>query len=200
MLPHVVAEIPKLDALVPVIVIPEIVITDPPLLVRVVLFAADVDPLATGPKASEVGANVTPAAASPVPLNVTDCGDPGALSTTLIAALIVVAPPPVNVAEIEQLAPAASDAPQVFAVIAKLETFAPVSVTDVIVNVAFPEFVRIVLCAALVTPYATPVNVRLGGVNETFGLLVVPPMLLAHPTSAAKAAPIAKVPKAPYIR
>jgi hypothetical protein len=195
-LPHVFAVIAKLDVFAPVSVTPEIVSVDPPLLVSIVDFAAAVDPLATVPNDSVVGENVTAAAANPVPVSVTACGDPAALSATLIAALsAVVVPFAVNVTEIEQLAPTATLVPQVLAVIAKLDAFAPVSVTAEIVSAAVPLLVSIVVWAALVAPAATLLNVSAAGENVTAGLVVGVLLPPPHPTSAAKPAPIAKAPK-----
>lgn len=89
-------------------------------------------------KASGLGLS-TACGAVPVPVIAADCGEPVALSATEIAALRLPAEPGVNVTEMEQLAPAASDVPQLF-VSPKLLAFVPVTEIPVIVSAAVPGF------------------------------------------------------------
>lgn len=78
----------------------------------------------------------------PVPLSAADCGEPGALSVTLTAAVGAPATCGVNVTEIVQLAEAASVAPQVV-VSAKSAGFAPASETAIPVSGALPLLVSV---------------------------------------------------------
>jgi hypothetical protein len=91
-------------------------------------------------------------ATAPVPFSVTDCGVPPALSVRVSVAAKLAAEAGVNVTEIAQFAPDASELPQVLAEIAKSEGFAPPSVTPLMVSAAFPVFVSVVGSAALVIP------------------------------------------------
>jgi len=75
----------------------------------------------------------------PVPVSVAVCGDPLALSATEIAALRLLAAPGVNVTEMVQLAPAASDVLQLL-LSPKLLALAPVTEMPVIVSAAVPGF------------------------------------------------------------
>ncbi len=64
-----------------------------------------------------------------------------------------------------QLAPAASVAPQVFAVTANIAAFGPLTLTDVIVNAALPAFASVNVCAALVDPVLTLPKLAVAGVS-----------------------------------
>jgi hypothetical protein len=81
-----------------------------PTFVSVIIFAALVTPMATVPKFKLVGESF---AVVPVPLSGTCCGLPAALSVTLTAALRVPLAVGLKVTLIVQLAPAASELPQV---------------------------------------------------------------------------------------
>ncbi len=70
-----------------------------------------------------------------------------------------------------QTAPAASELPQVV-VSGKSPLLVPVTAIEVIVSVAFPEFLRFTVLMALVTPVATAPKFRLVGVRVTAGLLL----------------------------
>src|SRR5207245_10959174 len=82
-----------------------------PTLVSVAVFAALVVPMATVPKFKLVGESF---AVVPIPLRVTFCGLPAALSVTLSAALRVPLAVGLKVTLIVQLAPAANELPQVW--------------------------------------------------------------------------------------
>ena len=103
----------------------------------------------------------------PVPPSAMLCGEPVALSVTVSVALKLAAEAGVNVTEIVQLAPAASEAPQVL-VWAKSATFVPETAMPVIAKAALPVLVSVALCAALVVPVVA-VNVSDGGVSEATG-------------------------------
>jgi hypothetical protein len=81
--------------------------------------------------------------ALPVPLSVTPCDPPDALSETVIVAEKVAAETGVKVAEIVQFEPAARVEPQPL-VIAKSAAFAPPSVIPVMFNTAVPGFESVV--------------------------------------------------------
>ena len=96
--------------MVPVIAIEVIVSEVVPTFVSVTVFAALVTPIATVPKLKLAGESF---AAVPSPLSGTVCGLPAALSVTLRAALREPLAVGLNVTLIVQLAPAASELPQV---------------------------------------------------------------------------------------
>ena len=79
------------------------------------------------------------------------CGEPGALSATLIAAARLPAAAGVKTTEIEQLLPADNTAPQVVASENEL-AFAPVIEIPEIVRDALPLLVSVTLCAGLAMP------------------------------------------------
>jgi hypothetical protein len=105
--------------------------------------------------------------ALPVPLSVVLCGDPAALSVTVIAALKLAADAGVKVTEIVQSAPAATELPHVL-VWAKSAAPVPVIAMLVIASAALPVLVNVAVCAALVVPLNT-VNVSVGGVSDATG-------------------------------
>ena len=103
------------------------------------------------PKLSDPGVSTATGAgaAVPEPLSTTVCGEPLALSVTARAALKLATDVGANVMEMLQLAPAASDAPQVL-VCAKLPAFAPVRAMSVMDRAAAPELVNVTVCVPLV--------------------------------------------------
>jgi hypothetical protein len=105
----------------------------------------------------------------PVPFNAADSGEPEALSVTVT---VPVRFPPVvgvKVTEIVQLAPAATLLPHVF-VSAKFAE----AVIEVIESGATPEFVNVIVCAALIEPSVSAAKVRLVGESATAGAAAVP--------------------------
>jgi len=89
-------------------------------------------------------------APAPVPLSVKDCGLPVALSVRVTAAVRVPAADGVNVTLMLQFPPfAATELPQLF-VCAKSPLFAPVIPRLLMLSAAFPVFVSVTVCAALV--------------------------------------------------
>lgn len=76
------------------------------------------------------------------------CGLLLALSATFTEAVLAPVEAGLNVTEIVQLAPLATEAPQVL-VCANSALFVPVIVTPVIDSAALPEFVSVTTCAAL---------------------------------------------------
>jgi len=98
----------------------------------------------------------------PVPLSVTVCGEPGALSVAVSVPERDPEAVGVNVTEIVQLAPAATAVPQVF-----IAAKSPETAIEVIETATVPEFERVTVCAALVAPVGSEVNVRLVGERFT---------------------------------
>ena len=118
--------------------------------------------------------------AVPVPVSVTVCGDPVALSATESMAEKLAAEAGVNVTEIEQLAPAASELLQVL-LCAKSPGFVPPRLTLLMVKAASPLFLRVTACMALVVPVCA-VNAREGGVSEAAGVGMLVPVPLRATT------------------
>lgn len=114
-------------------------------------------------------------AAVPVPVSVAVCGEPVALSATLMLADNVVALPGVKVTEMVQVAETASEAGQLF-VWAKLLGLVPVIVMPVMVSAAVPGFESTVVSTAEVTPTAVFGNGSDVGVRTACGVGVVLPV------------------------
>jgi len=102
-----------------------------------------------------------------VPVSVVICGEPAALSATDSVAVKLATEAGEKVTEIAQLAPAASDSPQLL-VWAKSTESVPVTVIPLMASPALPVFVRVAVCAALVAP-ETAVKVSVLGVSEAAG-------------------------------
>ena len=96
------------------------------------------------PKAKVVGAKLTLDAA-PVPVRLTVCGLPVALSVTVIVPGWLPAAVGVKVTLMEQLAPAATEAPQVL-----VWAYGALATMVVIFSAAVPPLVSVTVCAALV--------------------------------------------------
>ena len=109
----------------------------------------------------------------PVPLRMTECGLPAALSLMLTAPDLVPVALGVKVRFTVQLEPAATVPQLLFC--AK----SPLALTLLIVNDAFPAFVTLKLLLPLVVFTSCVENVRLEGESETRGamaVLQVPPV------------------------
>src|SRR5271156_5856678 len=116
---------------------------------------------------------------TPVPLNVTACGLPVALSAIFKVAVRVPAAPGVNCTPIVQLAPAASvpvglHAPPEAAGTAKSSASSPLIVNPVKLTVAVLVFFTVTLCAAHVVLTVCDPNVKLPGVTVTVAVPAVP--------------------------
>ena len=120
-----------------------------PLFLRVTLLAALVVPISRVAKVRVDGDTVT--AEIPVPLRLTVCGLPAALSLIVTAAVLVPRAVGVNRTLIVQLELAARLAPHVV-VREKSPLFAPVIVMLAIVKTALPVLVTVTDWAALVVP------------------------------------------------
>ena len=89
--------------------------------------------------------------ATPVPVTVTLCGEPAALSAMATEADRLPAAEGLKVTETVQLAATASEVPQVL-VWLKSAALVPVIVTLVIDSAAVPEFETVIVWAVLVVP------------------------------------------------
>lgn len=87
------------------------------------------------------------AEAVPVPLRVTVCGEPVAVSEIVSVPVRAPIAVGVNLTEIAQLAPAATDDPQVF-----VSAKSPDAAIDLMSRTDPPELVSVTACAALVVP------------------------------------------------
>src|SRR5713226_4780622 len=120
-----------------------------PVLESVTDCAALVVPTGWLAKVSEEAERLTTGAeaAAPVPVRLTDCGLPEALSAMLKLPVRVPDAVGVNVTLMLQLAPAATELPQVF-----VSTKSPLAAILVIVRAALPVLDSVTVCAALVVP------------------------------------------------
>ena len=141
-----------------------------PLFVSVTNWLALAVPTFTLPNASDVALSVTAGAVVlvPEPESGTVCGDPDALSATLIEAVLVPVAVGVNTTVMVQVAPAATLVPQLF-VWLKSPGLPPVSETETPVSAAVPVLVRTVLVDALATPTPWFPKLRDTGLNDTDG-------------------------------
>lgn len=139
--PHALAPVAtaKSVGLAPAIVIPVMFNVALPVLERVADIAALVVPAVKLPNGIEAGVSEATGAgaAVPVPVRVAVCGEPVALSATCKVAVKLLAEAGVNMTEIVQLDPAASELPQVL-VWEKSLGLAPPIVTPVMFSAAFP--------------------------------------------------------------
>jgi len=120
---------------------------------------AEVTPTLVAGKVSELGENVIEGAV-PVPERVTVWGEPPALSVMVMVAEKLPAAEGVNASVRAQVALAASEAPQVLAVMANAEALTPPSTSLVRVREAVPVLVRVRVWAALAVPAAAEKAVR----------------------------------------
>jgi hypothetical protein len=158
----------KSPALVPVIAIPLIVKLVVPTLLSVTVSAGLDVPRATVPKLRLVGESF---AVVPIPIRLTFCGLPAALSVTLRAAVRVPLAVGLNVILMLQLAPVANELPQVW-VCAKSPALVPVIAIPLIVKVVVPILVSVTGFAGLDVPRATVPKLRL--VGESFAVVPIP--------------------------
>ena len=104
-----------------------------------------------------------------------DCGEPVALSATEMAALSAPVAPGVKVTVIVQVAPTASDAPQLFAC-PKLLALAPVTEILVIVSAAVPGFDSVIGSAVAAVPTTVPGNASGLGLSTACGVSAALPV------------------------
>lgn len=111
--------------------------------------------------------------ALPLPLRLTVCGLPPALSAMLTEVVRFPMVAGVNAARIVQLAFTATELPQV-SVTVKSPGFAPAAPRLVMVRVVLPVLVRVTDCVALVVPRLWPAKVSAPGARVTTAPLPVP--------------------------
>jgi len=164
--PHVVADLRKELASVPVMVSDVSVRVAVPEFLTVTTCAAVVEPTVVEAKVRLVGDNVTAgaAAAAPVPVRAAVCGEPVALSAIVRLAVRVPVAAGLNSTETVQVAAAARVVPQVVADLRKELASVPVMVSEVRVAVAVPVFLTVTTCAAVVEP--TVVEAKVSEVGE----------------------------------
>jgi len=141
----------KEDAFVPPTTMLEIDSAVPPVLVMVTDCEALAVPIACIPNARLVVESKTAGGVKPVPVSVTVCGEPGALSVMVTAAESAPANAGVKWPCMEQFAPAARLLPQEF-VNTNEGASAPVTAMLVIDNGASPVLVKVTDCDALDVP------------------------------------------------
>ena len=117
-------------------------------MVRVTACAPLVVPDLTVPKLSEVPERLKADAVTPVPVKATDCVAGLALSVKTNAADLEPEAVGAKLARTVQLAETASVPGQLFICVQDVG-FVPPNATELIVNAAVPEFVRVTTCAAL---------------------------------------------------
>jgi hypothetical protein len=108
-----------------------------------------------------------------VPVRPTVCGDPEALSATVTEADRLPAEAGVKVTVMVQVAPAASEVPQLL-LSPKLLEFVPVMDMPVIVSGAVPVFDRVVDCVAAAVPTCVPGKVSVLLVSVACGAVPIP--------------------------
>src|SRR5580658_1560314 len=140
----------KAPLLVPVMAILVMLTAVLPVLLNVTVWAVVVVPTFSLPKLRLVAERFRPGAV-PVPLRVTDCGLPAALSVMVTLAVWLPLAAGVKVTLMEQLAPAARELPQVL-VWAKAPLLVPVMAMLVMVMATVPVLLNVTVCAALVVP------------------------------------------------
>ncbi len=116
----------------------------------------------------------SPAGAVPVPDKALVCGEPAALSATESVAVKLAAEAGVKTTEMVQVAPAASEEPQVL-VWLKSAGLVPVRVMPEMVSAPLPVLLSVAFCAALAVP-AVDVKVSVAGVSEAAGAAAVVPV------------------------
>ena len=191
LLPHVLLAIKKSPWFVPVVAMLLIVIEALLPFFRVAVCDPLVEPTLTLPKENDVGLILTtPAPPVPNPERVTFCGlvlsESLKFSVAFRVPLVVGAKTTLAV----QLAPAASDVPQVLLEIWKSPAFAPAKVMLLIVMAAAFPFVNVMAFGAPLLPTATDAQLRLAGATVAAAKQFVPwrtPRTNGRPNSARAA-------------
>src|SRR5207302_1122473 len=112
----------------------------------------------------------------PAPLRVTICGLPVALSVMVMAAVRLPAAPGVKLTLMVQLAPAATEVPQV-SVWAKSPVLVPVTAMLETLSAPAPLLVRVTVCAVAEIGRASCREIELVAVNTTVGEEIKPERL-----------------------
>lgn len=166
----------KAAELVPVKAVLLITSAAVPVLLSVTVWTALAAPTSTVPNARLVELRLTTGAETPVPLRLTLCGLPAALSATVSLALIAPAAVGAKVTEIVQLALALRLLPHVV-VVPKSRGLVPVVVMLLIFRVAFPLLVSVTVFAALVVFTVSLPKAMVSGLKDTPGFEVPLPEL-----------------------
>ncbi len=173
--PQVLAEMRKDVVLVPPRAMDVMSRVPVPELVRVMVWAAVVEPTAVAAKVSAVAESLTAGvAATPVPLRATVCGEPVALSAMESDAARAPAAAGLNSTETVQLAAAARLVPQVVADFRNELALVPVTVSEESVTAEVPVFLMVTSWAAVVEPTVVEAKVRLVGETVTVGVAAAP--------------------------
>lgn len=140
-----------------------------PVFLTVTICASLVEPTMVLANAMEVGVRVTVGVAevAPVPVRATVCGVPVALSAIDRLAFNAPVAAGLNATETVQMAPAASDVPQVVADLRNEVGFVPVMVSEDRVTVPVPVFLMVTSWAAVVVPTLVEAKVSEVGESET---------------------------------
>ncbi len=164
--------------LVPVSVIELSVIVAVPPLVNVTATAGDVVPTFVVANVRLVALSFSVGAAAPVPVNVTFCGEPVALSVMLMVPVSAAAAVGLNPTYSEQEAPAASDVPHV-PNSSKDVALVPPSTIELIVTATVPVFFTVTICASLVAPTTVAGKAIDVGVSVSVGVVTATPVPLS---------------------
>jgi hypothetical protein len=166
-----------------------------PVLLRITLSATLVVPTFWLPNVRLVTERLA-VAAVPVPVKLTVCGLPAALSKMLTVAVRVPAAVGVNVMLIVQLPPAATELPQVV-VSGKSPGLSPVTIKLVMPKRVLPLFVKLTVCAGLLVPTSWLPKVRVEGERPIPGAVPVPVRLSVWGLLAALSVNVTEAVRAP---
>jgi len=139
--------------------------------------ASLVAPVIVAGKTIDAGVRVT-AGAVPVPLSFTCCGEPVALSAIASAAASAPVDRGLNSTDTVHEAPTASEAPQVVADFRNDVALVPVTVSEVNVKAAVPEFFTVRTWAAVGVPTMVAANVSELAESVTAGAVLATPVPL----------------------
>lgn len=165
--PHVLDEIAKSAEFVPVMVMLVMLRVEVPVFLSVTVWAAEVTKFTVKGKVIEVTESdaIGPV---PLPLTVTDCGLPDALSVIRRLPLLVPVAVGLNVTLMVQVALIAREEPQLL-VCAKSPGFVPENAILEIVKAAVPVFFNVTGWATLALPTASEPNDKVVGESCTIG-------------------------------
>ena len=162
----------KSAAFVPVMPILVISSKPVPVFCKIVFMAELVTPTAVLGKVSEAGLKLT-AAAVPVPLTGTLCGEPEALSVNTMAEDRAPVEDGVNTTDTVQVPPEGATDAHPVGVGTKSPELVPCETIDVMVSAALPELVTVKVCGAEVVPTVCELKVRLRGATPKLAVAVI---------------------------
>src|SRR5258708_289257 len=167
-----------------------------PVFLSATSWAAVVVPTVDAGKAIDAGVSETTGAdpAAPVPLRITACGEPVALSAIESEALKAPVVTGLNSTDTVHVAATASVVPQVVADLMNEVAFVPLMVSEVRFSVAVPEFLMVTTCATVVEPTGVDANVREVGVSVTAGAAVAAfTLTVSRPKSVHREAQVVRL-------